>query len=247
MSRLLAVVVGLLLLTDGLAEVQYSHGRLSVAFDKVPLDRALTEVGVVTGVAFVVQPGVDGELDVRFRDQPLADAIRHLLADYNFLLLHQTTAEGQRQPERVLVMARSAAPATDVSAIVANPAREPAQLILRRQPNGPYMTAGRINGKAVDLLVDTGATTVTLSSTLAQRLRLQRGAARIIDTAGGRTTGYETVLQRLELGSLRLDNVRAIILPDMPVSDRVLLGMNVLQELEMIQRDGSLILRQLRD
>ena len=226
--------------------VQFSDERLSVAFSDVPLRDALAEVGAATGVVFSVQPGVNGRIDIRFEEQPLDEGIRRLLVDYNFMLLHQSGSDGRRRPERVLVMARGSgpAPAPDASVAAVTPPSGPAQVILQRQGNGPYAADGRINGQPVQLLIDTGATTVALSSALARRLRLSQGAARSIDTASGRTTGYETTLQSLQLGDLRLDNVRAIILPRMSVGDRVLLGMNVLQELEMIQRDGSLILRQ---
>lgn len=243
--------VALLLLFVGstaAAQVHYSAGRLSVAFADVPLRDALNEVGAATGVAFSIQPGVEGRIDVDFRDQPLDEGIRRLLADYNFMLLHQSGSGGARHPERVLVMARgSGAPAPDTAVATVTPPTESARVILRRQGNGPYTATGRINGQSVQLLVDTGATTVALSATLARRLGLLQGAARSIDTASGRTTGYETTLRTLELGDLRLNNVRAIILPRMSAGDRVLLGMNVLQNLEMIQRDGSLILRQSRD
>lgn len=240
--------IALLLLTLGstvAAQVHYDAGRLSVAFAEVPLREALDEVGAATGVAFSIQPGVEGRISADFRDQPLDEGIRRLLADYNFMLLHQSGNVGERRPERVLIMARgSGAPAPDTAVATVTPPSEPARVVLRRQGNGPYVTQGRINGQSVELLIDTGATTVALSASLARRLRLIQGAARGIDTASGRTTGYETTLRTLELGDLRLNNVRAIILPRMSVGDRVLLGMNVLQELEMIQREGSLILRQ---
>lgn len=246
------VLPGLLLLAlAGSAwgqSVHYVDARLSVDFRTVPIVQALEQVAAQTDLQFDIQPGVEGVLNVRFEDQPLAPAIRRLLEGYNFMLLYGSGEEGGRRPVRVMVMNRVDATAAAVTpeTVAKTPDPSPVQVILQRRGNGPYAAPGRINGQPVQFLVDTGATTVTLSAALARRLGLGRGTTRHIDTASGRTTGYETSLRQLELGDLRLEDVRAIVLPGMTMDDRVLLGMNVLEGLELIQRDGSLILRQPR-
>lgn len=228
--------------------VHYSGGRLSVSFHDAPLRPTLNRVGHLTGVQFKVQAGVEGRLSARFSELPLAAAIRQLLVDYNFILLFGQDSNGQRRPERVLVLApigQPKAPAHTASANLADP--RPARVVLRRQGDGPFASPGQINGQPVQLLVDTGATTVALSAVLAARLNLSRGPARQIDTASGRTTGYETVLDSLELGPLKLHGIRAIILPAMAIDDKVLLGLNALAGLELRQRGDTLVLQQPAD
>ncbi len=224
--------------------VDYRNGHLSVSFQDRPLGSALAAVGTATGVRFSLQPGVDGRLSARFSDLTLAAGIRRLLNGYNFILLYGEDANGARRPERVLVLTpvgQSQASVPPVSAGVANP--KPRQVILQRRGDGPFTSAGRINGEPVQLLVDTGATTVALSGTLAERLQLRHGRKRRIDTASGGTTGYETILDTLQLGPLTLHRVQAVILPAMAMADKVLLGLNALSGLEMHQRGNTLIIR----
>lgn len=65
----------------------------------------------------------------------------------------------------------------------------------------------------------------------------------LLSTANGRTEGYRTRLTSLQLGDIRLQNVRAIVVPGLDGST-VLLGMSALQQLEFTQRGGTMLLRQ---
>ncbi|MFO8212242.1 TIGR02281 family clan AA aspartic protease, partial [Pseudomonas aeruginosa] len=102
---------------------------------------------------------------------------------------------------------------------------------------------GLIDGAPATFLLDTGASAVAVPEALALRLQLQRGAPIDLDTANGRTRGWRTRLQRLELGDILLKDVPAIIAPGMG-GNEVLLGMSALRQLEFSQRDGTLVLRQ---
>lgn len=108
---------------------------------------------------------------------------------------------------------------------------------------GHYLLDGQINGQPVTFLLDTGATDVAIPKALAKRLGLKSGAPITISTANGRATGYRTRLQHLQLGAIDLDQVTALIVPDMD-GDEVLLGMSALKQLDFTQRDGTLVLRQ---
>ena len=91
-------------------------------------------------------------------------------------------------------------------------------------------------------MIDTGATDVALPHDLAKSLDLYLGAGRLSRTAHGDVQTWPALLDEVDLGGLVAQRVRASVLPNMP-GDQVLLGMSYLKRFEMIQRDGTLILR----
>jgi aspartyl protease family protein len=117
------------------------------------------------------------------------------------------------------------------------------QAVLKRNRSGHYVATGSINGFPVTFLLDTGATDVALPSSVADRLGLKRGAPVLNRTANGQVTSWRTRLDEVRLGPIHMRGVRASILPSMNGSE-VLLGMSFLKHLEMIQRDGTMTLRQ---
>ena len=108
---------------------------------------------------------------------------------------------------------------------------------------GHYLASGQINGQLVEFLLDTGASDVSIPAPVAQRLGLQPGQARIYRTANGQITAYDTRLDSLALGEIRLQDVRASINPHMD-GETILLGMSFLRHLEFTQRGDTLIIRQ---
>ena len=118
------------------------------------------------------------------------------------------------------------------------------EVTLQRNRNGHYIANGSINGVAVVFLLDTGATDVAISTTLAKRLQLPKGVPIMLQTANGNVTGYTTRLQSVTLANIRQQNVPATINPGMQAGDEVLLGMSFLKHLELSQRGNSLTIRQ---
>lgn len=240
---LLGLSCALLLLGAAVAQ----EPRLDLDVDGVPLSRVLADITARTGVVFDIGSDLDAAVSVQLVDEPLSSLLRKLLYEHDYMMLYDSS-EGQRRLSRVRIMARRNASST--ASVTARPPPvnanlvAPRELVLRRSGDNPYIANGRINGQPVELLIDTGATTVAISGELAQRLGLLRGESRRIATASGNTTGYSTVLRRLTLGDLQLSDVNAIILPAMRTGQRVLLGMNALSEFELIQRGDTLILRQ---
>lgn len=108
---------------------------------------------------------------------------------------------------------------------------------------GHFVADGAINGQAVHFMLDTGATDVAIPESLAKALDLQRGAPVVLSTANGRTEGYRTRLQSLQLGDIHLREVRALVVPGLD-GETILLGMSALKQLEFTQRGGSMLLRQ---
>ena len=117
------------------------------------------------------------------------------------------------------------------------------ELTLLRNRAGHYVAEGAINGRHLTFLLDTGATWVALPPALARELGLKRGAAVTLQTANGATVGYQTRLDRVQLGPLELRDVGAVVADGMD-ADVVLLGMSFLNRVEFTQRDGKLVLRQ---
>lgn len=120
------------------------------------------------------------------------------------------------------------------------------QVVLERNAKGHYVAGGFINGVPVTFLLDTGATDVAIPEALADRLRLDRLAGGISQTANGPVAVWRTRLDEVRLGSLGLRDVSASILPSMAAGDPVLLGMSFLKQVDFSQSDGQLVLTALR-
>lgn len=108
---------------------------------------------------------------------------------------------------------------------------------LRRALDGHFHWPGRVNGQAVEFLVDTGATRTALPGALARRLDLPGGRNVQSSTAGGVVRGFETVADVELAGGLQVQQLRMMVLPDL---EAPLLGMDVLSRLKMTM-DGSVL------
>ena len=108
---------------------------------------------------------------------------------------------------------------------------------------GHYLLDGQINTQPVTFLLDTGATQVAIPLEIAERIGLEKAAPMQVHTANGTARGWRTAIHSLQLGDIQLQQVAAIIVPNMP-GGQVLLGMSALKQLEFTQRDGTLVLRQ---
>jgi aspartyl protease family protein len=96
------------------------------------------------------------------------------------------------------------------------------------------------------MLVDTGATMVMISADLADRLGLSAAGGRKwkIRTANGDSVATETVLPSIDLGTIYMKDVPALI-ADRGAGQVNLLGASFLKRLSSVeQRNGLLVLRQ---
>jgi aspartyl protease family protein len=117
------------------------------------------------------------------------------------------------------------------------------EIELARNRQGHYVATGYINNSAVQFIVDTGATNLGIPAAVANRLGLKSEMAGTSHTAGGRVEVYFLTLDSVSLGTIELSDVQASIIPDMP-GDEVLLGMSFLRDLEIIQKNSTMTLRQ---
>ena len=112
------------------------------------------------------------------------------------------------------------------------------QIVIPAGSGGHFVTAGSINGKAVEFMVDTGATTIALSIAEADRIGLKyKDNAKLTgNTANGMVIGYQAMLGVVRVGDVQVYNVEAAILPmTMP---QVLLGNSFLNRFQM-KRDNE--------
>ncbi len=108
---------------------------------------------------------------------------------------------------------------------------------IQRSPDGHYHWRGRLNGREVEFLVDTGATGTAIPQALADELGLTQVGQVRSSTAGGVVTG-NVVVADLELaGGVRADRLRITALGGL---GSPLLGMDVLGRLRWQQNDGRL-------
>ncbi|MCK5899141.1 MAG: TIGR02281 family clan AA aspartic protease, partial [Methylococcales bacterium] len=119
------------------------------------------------------------------------------------------------------------------------------EVMLKQNRRGHYVANGTINNQKVTFLLDTGATGISIPQGVAQRLQLKSGYPTQVNTANGTITVYSTELKTVSLGAIRLTNLRGHINPHME-GDEILLGMTFMRHLELIQRDQTLLLRDLR-
>lgn len=111
-------------------------------------------------------------------------------------------------------------------------------VVLAADGRGHFHSEGRVNGGAVRVVVDTGATAVILSAQDANRLGIdyRKGPRGRIQTANGIAAAWRVTLDRVRLGAIELSQVDAVVIENGP--DVVLLGMSFLNRVEM-RRDGD--------
>lgn len=118
---------------------------------------------------------------------------------------------------------------------------------IRRGADGHYHWPGSVNGRRVDFLIDTGATTTTVPQSLADALDLPSLGKVQGSTANGTVVGTLTRADVVLEGGVRIDNLRLVALPQL--SGAPLLGMNVLSRLSWRQQGDRLVIepRAVRD
>lgn len=114
---------------------------------------------------------------------------------------------------------------------------------LIRNKYGHYVASGLVDNKEVVFMLDTGATHVAIPGALERHLNLQRGQSYYVHTANGQAEVYATKIDKLEIGGIVLQNVKAAISPTMQ-GEEILLGMSVLKQLEFRQKGNKLTLVQ---
>lgn len=110
---------------------------------------------------------------------------------------------------------------------------------------GMFQTIGSINGHAIHFLVDTGATTVAMSSVQAKKLNIQyrlNGRVTTTQTASGVAKAYLIKLKSVKVGEISQSNVLAAVIEG-AFPTEVLLGMSFLNKLKVEKTGNAMVLK----
>ena len=124
--------------------------------------------------------------------------------------------------------------------------RETGKVIIGITPRGQYLTEGSINSLPVTFLVDTGATSIAMSKSVAKRLGIDfrvTGTKGSTNTAGGVVRSWVVKLKSVKVGDISVRNVHASVLEGTSM-DKVLLGMTFLSRVSMREERGIMYLEQ---
>lgn len=113
--------------------------------------------------------------------------------------------------------------------------------------HGQFIADAYLNGRGVDMLVDTGANVTALPESLAEDIGifLQESDFNVaINTANGTTYGARAVVDGMRIGNIRLRNIDVLVLKDRSLG-APLLGMSALTRLQRfdISRDTLVLVQ----
>lgn len=117
------------------------------------------------------------------------------------------------------------------------------EVVIPRSRDGHYYVGGFINGRPLTFMVDTGASTVVVSTDLAAKIGLTSGVPAAFKTAGGMVWGETVSDQTIEAGGIQLTGLRVGVVMQMDQRDYALLGQNFLRHIDVIQSGDQMVLR----
>jgi aspartyl protease family protein len=115
------------------------------------------------------------------------------------------------------------------------------QVALGADPSGHYLADATVNGVAIRVMVDTGATIVALTAETARRLGIAPSSSAVrvgISTANGNVSAGLVKLAHVRLGNVDVYDVDAAVMPPGALSVN-LLGMSFLGKLSRFQAGGG--------
>ena len=129
----------------------------------------------------------------------------------------------------------------------APPSSNSRSVIISPIGNGHFQVEGRIDGRRMDFMVDTGASMIALTARDAAMLGIhpaERDYTATVRTANGMVRAAPVQLDMVEIDDVMVRNVGAMVMPEGALSDN-LLGMTFLSRLHRFEyADGKLVLEQ---
>lgn len=112
-----------------------------------------------------------------------------------------------------------------------------------RDASNHYVTTALINGRSITVMLDTGATLVSMSEDHADTLGIDyfSGTPSTASTASGIANTRIVTLNSVSIGGVQINNVQASIVEG-SFPSIVLLGMSFLKHFNMAENDGMLTL-----
>jgi len=118
-------------------------------------------------------------------------------------------------------------------------------VVVPRDGRGHFSTEGRIDGRRLNFLIDTGASVIALTAEDAASLGLHPSNSEYrvtLKTANGVVRAAPTTLGMVEIGGIMVRDVVAVIMPDGALSEN-LLGMSFLTRLRHFEySEGKMVL-----
>ena len=116
------------------------------------------------------------------------------------------------------------------------------RIVLTAGSGGHFVTLGQINGKSAQMVIDTGATAVSMGVSDAQRLGIdyQSGQMVRMSTANGVVPGWVIKLSSVRVGNVSVHGIDAVVSSgSMPY---VLLGNSFLTHFQMNRSNDQMVL-----
>jgi aspartyl protease family protein len=147
--------------------------------------------------------------------------------------------------------ASTAAPAAHPASLVKAQARPDVSssrsVVIAPGSGGHFRVAGRVDGRRVNFMVDTGASVIALTQRDAASLGIhpvERDYVAMVKTANGAMRVAPVELGMVEIDDLEVHNVAAVVLPPGVLNEN-LLGLSFLSRLRRFEyADGKLVLEQ---
>jgi aspartyl protease family protein len=119
--------------------------------------------------------------------------------------------------------------------------------VIPRDERGHFQVDGRVDGRRIKFMVDTGASVIALTTVDAAAIGIhpaQREFVLAMNTANGNVRAAPARLDMVEIGGVLVHDVAAVVMPDMALSES-LLGMSFLSRLRRFEYgEGKLMLEQ---
>lgn len=122
------------------------------------------------------------------------------------------------------------------------PAGSGSRIVLTAGSGGHFVAQGTVNGRAAHLMVDTGATYVSMGADEAQRLGIdwRSGQPGMMNTANGTAPAWRVKLRSVRIGDVEVYDVDAVVSPQpMP---QILLGNSFLGRFQMRRDNDQMVL-----
>ena len=115
------------------------------------------------------------------------------------------------------------------------------KIVLSMGSGGHFLANGSINGRSIQFMVDTGATSVAIGINDAQRLGIdyQKGKPVRMGTANGVAQGWLVRFNSIRIGDVEVFDVEGIVGPSMPFA---LLGNSFLGRFNMNRSNDTMVL-----
>jgi aspartyl protease family protein len=118
---------------------------------------------------------------------------------------------------------------------------------IARDSRGHFQADGRIDGRRIGFMVDTGASVIALNESSAASIGVRPSRSDYtanVSTANGTIKAARTRLASVDVGGLVVRDVEAMVLPDESLSEN-LLGLSYLSKLKRFEfANGRLVLEQ---